>query len=933
MARPRRTVPTLQEAIQVQPQASVAVGQVPTAARPDIPIYDFAPISESISGYLAKQARDDAEKKIQAGERWAVENPALVADIERDMASIKDAKERALKTKEAFAFLQRNGQIVAPADPFWQVGYSRAAGRQLGAEYRSRLQARLNEVSNIRDPNGSVTEAPDLERIMSEEWERMGQAPAVQNFYGGKEALAAKAQADEEFRAAAAQRRAAKQEVDYQDMLTREIGGRFDQLIAANPVVTSETLQPITDYLTEEVRGHNVMNPRELTMQALELSIQRLQAVDADEAVRAVHAAQDLVVGDVRLGDDRGEVGLRLQELTQRVRENAKNADLRAIQETNAKRALAVQKGEAEYLPMLLQAKQEGHSVQDIARRLSAEYLTDADNKFDGNGAFVAQALQDTARQIDATRDSDGQVLDQFNLLIADGNLNAAEALARSAMLTGSLTGKDYGEAIGALNSRRGVSKFVEESGTYQAVKQRYAQSKPTGFAPDVQQRIDDDAIARERRLERDFVAFVRTTEGKPNREDLHRQWLAEREAADEAEIQKFGLETRAKGESAIRDIRQKLARYQDAGDLINTAELEGTLSIAEAQKYRELRDQAVANRESFFTTPAYRDAQSILDAEFDRLEAGEPSPETLAARRTAQDEFRDRFSVALDAMLADPASTPATYEARARSEARRVARELHGELFPSPEGKATEVGIKAGKGAAAAVDQARLLTENLTKAREFEAAIASPGARERMTGAMFKQVPELAEPVERLGGTWNQNKNSFYDYAAAWMSGRDPILGTPVLRSDVEDYAFEILRADPSPEAAASVLSVIGVSPQDVLRGSVTLEPKSAGEIDAQIERATSMMALVRGPGLPFTPERIQSLRDLRKPVTVSLEVLALEPYTTPFFRSEETMKLFRADPAYPDFLRKLSIDPDDEESVTEWEIHQLNAIQRTNP
>jgi len=929
MARRRQTVQPLQDLIQAQPQAGPVGGADVTVARPDLPIYDFAPISKTISSYLAETERKDAEKKIQAGERWALENPALVAHVEENLAEIKDAKERALKAKDAFAFLQRNGQIVAPADPFWQVGYHRAAGRQLADQYRDRLNARMAEVSTVRDPaTGDVKGTPDLDAIMSEEWEKVSQSPAVQSLYGGQEALATKSNADAEFRKVAAEKRAAAQEKDYQDMLSREIGGRFDQILGANAVVTTETLQPITDFLTEEVRGHNVMNPRELTMDAIELSIQRLSAVDADEAVRAVHAAQDLVVGGVRLGDDRGPVGLHLQTLTQRVREQARNADLEELRGTDAKRKLAVQHAEGEYVPILQRAKEDGLSVQAAADKLAAEYLGGDDPM----APFVVEAMREYARNVDTARTSDAGVLDQFNTYLADGRLDAAEALARSAMATHSLTGKDYGTALATLEQRRSVSQYVEENGIYNAVRQRYGDARPKGFAPEIQAKIDADVLDRQRRLEREFSAYVKTTEGEPNREDLHRAWLAEREGADLADIRKFETATRTKGDAAVTEIRQKLSRYQDAGDVIERALQEGAITAADAQTYREARDQAVANRESFFTTPAYKESQQLLDAEFDRLDGGEaPTPEGLAARRAAHDEMRDRFSVALDAMLADPASTPATFEARARSEARRVEREVHQELFPSPEAKATEVGLQAGKGAEESIDQARALTADLTRAQSWASLIATPAARESMTGAMFAQVPELAKPVGREGGTWAETKNSFYDYAAAWMSGRDPILGAPVRRADVEEYAHAILRSQPSPAATSSVLSVIGVSPQEVLAGHATLQPVAKAEVQAHADRLQRMSGL--GMDSAGLRAQLSALEAMTRPVEVPLEGLALNPYTTPFFRTEAAMEAFRQDPAYADFLRKLQIDPDDDALVNEWERHQLNNIQRTNP
>lgn len=936
MVRRRRPVETLQEAITATPQAAPAGGQAVTAAPIDIPIYDFAPISESIQGALQAKARRDAEKKIQAGERWAVENPALVEDIERDLAEVKDAKERSAKAKDAFAFLQRNGHIVPAGDPYWQVGYARAAGRQLAAGYRQRLQARLQEVSAVRDGGGEVTAAPDLERIIGEEWDKVGNSPAVQNFYGGQEALAVKAQADEEFRAKAAQQRAAVQERDYQDMLKREIGGRFDQLVGGNAVVTSETLRPITDYLTEEVRGHNVLNPRELTMEALELSIQKAAAIDPDEAVRMVYAAQDLVVGDVRLGDDRGEVGLRLQALTQQVRERASNALAEEVRTTDLRRKAAIQEAEAEYVDALVRAKADGQSVVEVGRALQEKFLReDAETgRFKGMGAFVVDALDDYVRAQDAARASDQQVLDQFNVLLADGDVDGAEALVRAAMHTGGITGEDYSRSVTTLAQRRDVAPFVENNGLYQTVKGRYGAAKPTGFTDEIQQRIDADVLERQRRLERDYVAFVRTTAGKQNREELHREWLATREGEDLEAIRASGAEVRAKGQEAIRAIRQRLVRHQSAEAEIAQAEREGTITVLEAQGMREESDKAVAARDRFFKTEAYQDAMRELDAQFQIEGGGAPTRELVTAQRLAVQAFQDQYEVALDAILSDPAASPATFDARARAAVRQTMNEIGDQLFPSNR-KAQQKVLEQGGSAAEVVEATEALDQDLLLSAQWGALLADPKARENLSGKTLPGPRDPAVPEE------------VYDTAAKWMSGLDPFFGSPVTREDAEHVATRALSKimrDPSlgePQRQAAVGAVLALTgnvfPQDVLRGSVSVGPSDI-EVDAARRRIQTLETWI--PNAPEFQarryrEEIASLRPIaaNERQDVPMEGYQWPPYTTPFFRSVAMLEAYQDRPEYPEFLSKLGIDPEDDAAVREWAKAQVRAIHRINP
>lgn len=922
MVRQRRPVQTLQEAIQVQPQAGPVGGDGVTAAPLHLPIYDFAPISQTVTSFLAHKARKDAAKKSLEGERFVLDNPSLVSDMEQDAAKIKDPEVRAAKLKEAFAFLQRSGKIVPAGDPYWQVGYSRAAGRMLAGAYRDRLSARLAEVSTVRDGDNNPVPAPDVDAIIAEEWEKVRESPAVQDFYGGQEALGLKAQVDEEFRSRSSLQRAQAQERDYNDMLTSEIGSRFDAILAQNPVVTSESLQSITDFLGEEVLGHNVMDPRGLTMQALELSIQRLASIDGDEAVRAVHAAQDLVVGGVRLGDDRGPVGLRLQDLTRRVREEAKSKDMAELQGADVARRLAIQQGEAEYVPMLLKAKQEGANVGEVARKLSAQYLAD-ETKFKGQGAFVAESVQDFARQIDAARVSDGSVLDEFNILVADGQLDTAEALVQASLGAGSLTGEDYARATDTLRQRKDVSPFVEQSGIYQAVRGRYNETKPAGMTAEVQQGIDDQVVDLQRRLERDFSAFVRTTSGKPNREELHRAWLAERELADLTTIRTMGGEIRIRRDELVKSIRERSVRYQDSADMIDQGVADGTLTVLEGQAAREDNIAAVAGRERFFQSEAFREAEAEIDRQFQ--EVSDPAaPEAVAALGAAKRRLRDQYTIALDALLADPAANPTTFEPRARAEVQRVLSELGTQLFPETAGakKRAAKAVESGASAEGAISAGKDLEEDRARAQIMAAVIADPRQRESFSSAMFPPNPTV--PV------------SFYDAAARWMSGKDPIFGSPTTREQVLDKmtaGLSVMSEDVQAEAAAGMLAVVGVAPQDVLRGRVELERGPSASVMAEIE---SLQAGLRA-GIWLRPaevrEQIAGLRARLSPISIDLTAAKLPPYTTPFFRSKAALDAWQRDPGYAEFLARIGIDAEDDAAIEQWLISQRDATVRTNP
>jgi hypothetical protein len=168
-------------------------------------------------------------------------------------------------------------------------------------------------------------------------------------------------------------------------------------------------------------------------------------------------------------------------------------------------------------------------------------------------------------------------------------------------------------------------------------------------------------------------------------------------------------------------------------------------------------------------------------------------------------------------------------------------------------------------------------------------------------------------------------------------MSGRDPVFGDPVRREDVEQYGRLVIQDNPGDaEVAGAILNVIGLSPQDVLRGSATIPGRDDAATLSAIRAVESAKAagLTRfGPGGESPDEALRRLRSLTEPVTVALEGVKINPYTAPLFRNEAEFEAFRKDVAYPDLLRKLGVDPASEEDVATWEGAQLDNIVRTNP
>ena len=933
MVRRRQPVQPLQEAIRLQPQAQPE-NFGPTAAPFSPAVYDFEGISRTLSGFLKQKAQDDAAQKIQAGERVALEHAELAAHLEKTAGEIKDPEEQDKYLREQFAWLTRNGVIPDMADPYKRIGYARVAGRQAASQYRDRLRRRMNEVTAVRDPRtGLVTPAPDVEAILAEEWEAYSNAPSVQNFYGGQAALSEKARVDDEFRQAVSEQRSALELKDYQEGLKQEVGTYFEYILGSNPVVDSDTLSGITAHITEEIRGHNVPNPRELVGEALELSIKKLAAVDPDEAVRAARAAQELVVGDVRLGDDRSGVGERLLDLTRQVEARAREKAVDELREEDGLRARQIQVAQGEYIPLLVRAKQEGQSLTAVARDLSERYLAedDATGRFQGRGAFVVDQLQADARSMDAARASDFQILDQVNKYVAVGQFDEAKALADSALQAGSMTGEHYLGLIEDIGRKRAGSNLVESSPVFTGVAARYSELKPTGFAPDVQQRVDEQVLALRVRMQQDY----REVTTKTKQEDpgwLEKRWLADQEAIRE-------IEKTVRGERDVVEVqvRDMLTRFQDAGDVIDQGERQGTFTVSEAQHLREQNIQAAAGRDRLLNLPEVADAETRLLQQFELSDTDVTEPAGLSLLETARAELHSSYVEAVDAMLADPKVNPRDFTTRARRELLRVTRELTDQLFPTKEGVTAEGvptlegagtaqaerAVSGGESVATATKRRKALEADHVAAASLAATTSDPASRERLNAKhpYFASVRHPDVPED------------FYRAAASWMSGLDPIFGSPVRREDVELKAQQALASLPPEsrgEAAASVLSVLGLPVEDVLAGQSVFRPSvaAAAAIQKEIDYLTGPIAW-----LPFglRDGQVAALRARLEPVTIPLEGVELRPFTTPFFRTREALEAFQRDPRYEDFLRRIGITPEDAGEVDLWLGYQLDALERT--
>lgn len=918
MVRQRRPVQSLQESLapRLAPQAA-PVGFTPTVAPPDdLPIYDFSAISQTLAGYLRKQQENRNKQTQQRAEQFVEENRLLMADLQLDMAKVKDPAERDRMQKAAFAFLRKSGEIPDMSDPNARVGLERANGRILAGQYWQNLQRRLTEVSLAVDPQtGLPTQPLDAERIMAEEWEKISQAPAVKGYYGGQEALAQKEAADAQFLQKVTERRNAAEKAHYEQTIAQEWGQSFDYILDNNDAVSSAELAPITEMVAGEVREHNLLNPREVLLNALELSFRRRAAIDPKDAVRAVHAAQDIVIGGVRLGDDRSGVGERLQELIRQVRDDANEAEELELRGEDTARRLAIQKGQADFLPKLLQAQREGQSLRQIGRALSEQYLADdeASARFGGRGAFVVRNMQETIQQLEQDASDDPDVVSAVTNHLADGQTDAARALVDSAGASGRLRGETRLKLTQAIEQRENVGRFLEDDNLYNEVKGRYNQATPKGFARETQERLDAEALDFQRRLDRDYAEQVRLTTGNPQQQQILRDWLMKREEADNKQRTEQGAQMRAKRDKVNAALSERVARLQDSADLIAQAEAEGSYTIAEAEEARAKNRESISQKDHLQNV-ASDDALALLENRVSAALGGVPPDQNQITKvEDARRRLRDQIGLELDKMIADPANDPRTFVTRARAIGDTVVDELSPTLLK-------ELG------------PATLEISPITYAAVLRDKLADPFIRETFRAS----DPVFAPATDGSSLHTPGIPQRFYEFAAGWWSGRDPIFGDPVDRPTmmmkVGELAVQLRRAPDRDQVLAGALDIVGIDALDVVRGKTAVVPARTPQLEQSIQgwervRDHGWTAAARA----HAAERVVALRGLLEPIPVSLEGHQYKPYLTPFFQSRTAFNQFSNDPAYPDFLRKIGVNPDDPKEVSEWVKYQTIAIDRS--
>lgn len=891
-------------------------------------LHDFAALSGTINSFLLKQAEKKADRARAAGAAWAAENPKLAQELESKAKSIKDPDDRAKALKAEFARLSEAGKIPYYSNPFFLVGYSETVARAEVGRYREQVLSRLGEATSVRGPDGSPIVPQEADQILAAEWEAIAGSPALQNFYGKVVATAEKQRVDEEFRARVAEGRGQNIQRDYVQTLGRDVGQRFDKIVGGRSVVEPEDLAPLSEYIVEEMGGHNVPNAREVVLEALELSFQRAAQVSYDEAVRYVEAAKHLVVGDVALGEDRSGVGLRLENLQREYERRAEEAVGRKVDATAAQRKATVQAAEEDFVQALQQASRDGVDLRLVQDGIETQWRSSGKFAKDNQLGFALESIDDYRRSLEKADSSSPGVVDSFSVALAEGRLDDAQTILYSSLTNGDLRGEDYATLKDQLAARSDVSRFVEQSAVYQGAKARYAQVAPSGFSPEVQQRIDDQVTGLQRAFTQDLAAYARTIMSEPNADALQREWISQREAKDTAEIQKIGKDQRLARGQLLTKLQNSYLRKQDAETLIQEGLDTGVLTLEDAIQQREVNTQAV-DREEFYRLQEFQELLGALDA---RLQVMAEEQDPIDAADTAAEAYqlaRDRYDTLLNEVFANPKIDPKSFKASARAGLRELDDEIMSQLFPGSRAQ-IERGLQAGEPVKEVAQAAEVLRTDLGAADNLSRALSTPEGREG-----FKSVQPYFRRNPHVSPSW-------YKSAAKWISGIDPFFGSRTTAQDVQDLAVEELRrvntnTDLSPEerqdAGGSMMEILGATPDDVFAGLWT--PKMSKKRRAELEVSLKQYEIgVRHGGSLHGPY-YQALVDQTKAAlvltpAVSLEGYTFRPFTTPFFQSYKDLESFSASDRWGAFLTKLGLDPENESQVKDFTIAQMNAIQR---
>lgn len=896
----------------------------PTRELPEPQILNLAPLSATLTDFLAEENRKRGREGALAGKKFAVENPELVNELETEAGKLKDPKARRDFLKKRFDQLQRDGKIPSAADPFFQIGYARAAARSRVGEYQRRVQARLDEAAQTRDEDGEGVLPAEVDQILAEEWAAFVDSPSVTNTYGQEIALAAKEAIDADFRAKAAKARGERMEREFVEIFTGEISQMMEGQLGGKATVTSFDLTDITNHITNEARAHNVQDVRGLVAQAAELSIERARSVGGDEMARTVRAWQSLVVGNQRLGDDATGVGARLEKLAQQADDLA-DTELADSNRNRIERRRAAQLTLEDMVgTRLLDARERGEPLATVRDDLIREMEQDP-SVFGTDAEFAAakQHLFELVEMAGETSLADPTVSVDFDFAMADRDLEAARLILDAARRDRTVDAATYRNMRDQLREASDLTPFLERNPSYSSAVEQVSALRLTGFEPEIQGAIDDEIFEAQRELKAGAEAALKRAraEGVDDELGAVNDWLRENAPQIRQRVRESTEQRRADADEVVAQVGEMSTRMQDAGAVIDRALADGKITLRQAADLRARNAAEAARFSQFENLVDYRLVFSEIE-NFVGFQVEEGSiqegPDQARVTTALDNRWKAAFRKMAAEVRADETVSPGSYEAEILSRLPALRNEFLDEAFPGDRAR-IEKGLQEGESAAEAVRT------------EFK--------RDRQTADQLARTPAGAITVEALGVVPDPSVDPrVYQDAIRWQRGETPLFGSRPTQRDSEGHAWRALNGMDEAlreSAARNLIPITGITPGEVLADRRTVRAPERTEVVADrvawLRRAVGSRAGLTDRVTQGLREELERLEADVEPIEVSLEGYEYRPFTTPFFPNQAALDQFQDTDKWIPFLERLGVDTDDEDEILEFVAHQANIIDRT--
>lgn len=297
-----------------QPQAELRpiASPVDTFAPPIIQapemqnILDLAPLSKSFTNLASAMAEKTGEEALKQGGIAYTEASSDITD------ALKNKDQKAAADK--LAALARAKKIPEHYIPQFYRGIYEFAARDQMRKYETSLKSELDKFAVVEDANGNLMPEPQEspEQVATRVWnEQYGQNPVFADYFGRQEAAKYKQNIDGNFMSSATELRSAKLKAWREGKLEEELGSIVVNL-SSDPAGSNEAIQAkLGEMRALGMPDIQIKLTNAVLVAANSKKAQAMIAKDKadrsaffDEARNILLAADDLTVGQAKLGDN-----------------------------------------------------------------------------------------------------------------------------------------------------------------------------------------------------------------------------------------------------------------------------------------------------------------------------------------------------------------------------------------------------------------------------------------------------------------------------------------------------------------------------------------------------------------------------------------------------------------------------------------------------